>query len=545
MRLAVRAVIGLALGYLGMYLFCVARRLTFAWDIEWMEGGMLTHAARVLSGKPIYAPPSIDFVAFFYTPLYAYVLAALAYLTGGLSFALGRGVSVVASLATMGMLFYAGRREAGLRGGLLAVALYASLFRVCGAFYDLARADSLALSLALAASLLAYYVPSTRGAALSALLFVAAFLTKQTAALPAPMVGLFLLLVSRKRALVFAVVGVLVGASAYALLDSHYDGWLRFYTITGHQGHAFYRDNFFRDYWRDVLFLAPFLLLLPALGASYGRSSRWAALLCVVLLGVVLLQSAGGVNYGEHMYYRELLYAPQLRWLLIAPLGMFALLLAARALCRAAEPPPTLFLLLFVAGALASDLNHSTQWAYSNCFMPIATFGSLYAGITFAHLTRAAASLGARGQAATGLLVAALFVQLVALRYDPAQQVPRASDQRALAKLYQRLEAYAGPVLMPAHPMYSYLRDGTVHLHQMGVGDVAFAGGLNDFDKRLAAGEFPTVVEEAGFPLAGMEQHYERAESLDFAGDDLLSRTGFGVRPGAIWVYRGRLPGTR
>ena len=55
-----------------------------------MEGGTLTHAVRVVRGEPIYAPPSVDFVAFFYTPLYPRLLALLSHVTGGLSFTLGR-----------------------------------------------------------------------------------------------------------------------------------------------------------------------------------------------------------------------------------------------------------------------------------------------------------------------------------------------------------------------------------------------------------------------------------------------------------------------
>src|SRR5262245_37520311 len=120
------------------YLICAALRVSYPWEVEWVEGGMIVHAARVLRGLPIYAAPSLDFIAYFYTPLYAYVLAALSYVTGGLSFALGRGVSLAASLATMGMLYYAAQRERGALAGVLAVGLYAAMFRVAGAFYDVA-----------------------------------------------------------------------------------------------------------------------------------------------------------------------------------------------------------------------------------------------------------------------------------------------------------------------------------------------------------------------------------------------------------------------
>src|ERR1700709_1100321 len=38
-RLVVRAVIAVGLAYLAVYLWCVALRIGFPWDLEWMEGG--------------------------------------------------------------------------------------------------------------------------------------------------------------------------------------------------------------------------------------------------------------------------------------------------------------------------------------------------------------------------------------------------------------------------------------------------------------------------------------------------------------------------
>ena len=44
-------------------------RLSYPLDLEWMEGGILTHALRLGRGLPLYAEPSVDFVSFLYTPL--------------------------------------------------------------------------------------------------------------------------------------------------------------------------------------------------------------------------------------------------------------------------------------------------------------------------------------------------------------------------------------------------------------------------------------------------------------------------------------------
>lgn len=525
-----------SLGFALMYVACALLRVSFPWELEWMEGGMLAHAARVLRGEPIYAQPSTDFVAFFYTPLYSYLVAAFASLTGSLSFGLGRAVSLLASLATMGMLFYAARREAGVLAGLLAVGLYAALFRTCGAFYDLARADSLSLAIALAGCLIAYYAPTRRAAALAAALFVLAFLTKQTTAIMAPFVGLYLLTVDWRRALLFGVTGIGLGLGSGLALDAYHEGWFRFYTVEGHQGHLFLWGNFLLEYFRDVLFLSPFLWLVPALGASYGKYARWLVLPFLVLLAFAFKQRVETLHYEPHMYYRELWYEEPRSLLIVPPLAMAVLLLTTRVLRRSAPPPGLFFLLLALAGALASDLNHSTQWAYSNCFMPLSVFGSLYAAITFGRLLPTGTA--PRERAALITFALALLVQLVALGYDPRAQVPNQADRAALASVERILAAYPGPVFMPAHPLYSYWRDGSLQVHQMGLGDVGFAGGVGDLGARLARGLYPTVVVDEYLSIPGLEQSYVPVHSFRFEGSALLSKTGFMVRPATLWLHR-------
>src|SRR5437899_12451711 len=57
--------------------FAFGRRIAYPYDLEWMEGGMLCHALRLVHGEPIYAEPSARFVSFAYMPLYPAVLRAL------------------------------------------------------------------------------------------------------------------------------------------------------------------------------------------------------------------------------------------------------------------------------------------------------------------------------------------------------------------------------------------------------------------------------------------------------------------------------------
>src|SRR5712691_1385298 len=80
--------------------FAFARRLAYPYDLEWMEGGMLVHAWRLMHGETIYPAPSVDFIPYLYTPGYPALLAGLGKVFG-LGYALGRAVSAVSLVAIL------------------------------------------------------------------------------------------------------------------------------------------------------------------------------------------------------------------------------------------------------------------------------------------------------------------------------------------------------------------------------------------------------------------------------------------------------------
>jgi hypothetical protein len=529
-----------ALGFIASYLWCAAQRWSFPWELEWMEGGMITHAARVLRGLPIYAEPSIDFIAFFYTPLYAYVLAALSFLTGGLSFALGRGVSIGASLATLGMLFYAGRREGGWLAGVLAAGFYAASFRICGAFYDLARVDSLSLAFVLAASLIASYKRSYAGAIVAAACVVLAFFTKQTSAVVGAFIGLYLLTRNVRHAGAFAATGIVLALLAGLWLEHNSDGWFSFYTISGHQGHKFYWRHFLLEYFGDILILCPFVALIPVVGSSYRR--RWASIVMLLFWAGELVHRALEIKQSSRAFDRELWYREPRTQLLVPAIVIGVLLLAARLCRRELTPRPShsYFLVLYAGALLASDLNHSTQWAHSNCFMPVALFASLYCGLVVAALLEPFVASSRRELLGMAACACAVVIQLGALVYDPRAQVPSAADRAAARELIATLDRYPAPVFMGAHPLYSYLRDGTIHTHAMGFNDVARTPSSKLRSDEFLKREFATViVDSRGRPPPGLKHAYDRVYSFSFEGKTLLQRTGFQARPTFVFLRRG------
>jgi hypothetical protein len=137
----------MAIGVTVLMLGIFAQRVGHPFDLEWMEGGMLLHGYRVQTGQALYVVPSSDFIPFIYTPLYAWVLGIGGKLFG-LSYGLGRSISVLGSLAGAAALIAAVRGEKGSTAiGLGAAALFLTTWDESGTFMDLVRTDGLLIGL--------------------------------------------------------------------------------------------------------------------------------------------------------------------------------------------------------------------------------------------------------------------------------------------------------------------------------------------------------------------------------------------------------------
>jgi 4-amino-4-deoxy-L-arabinose transferase-like glycosyltransferase len=214
-----------AVAYIALYLAMAFRRVPYAFELEWMEGGSLQQVERILAGQPLYVRPSVEFTSYRYAPLYFYVSAALAAVVGE-GFLPLRLVSFLASLGVFALIFAMVRRETGdTAAALLATGLFAGCARICGFWLDLARVDSLYLVLLLLAAWWIRFTPSTRGAAAAGAALAAAFLTKQTAVLAALGFAAHLFLYRRRQAAVLLAVFAPVAIAASLLLDATQGGW--------------------------------------------------------------------------------------------------------------------------------------------------------------------------------------------------------------------------------------------------------------------------------------------------------------------------------
>ncbi|MEZ4382485.1 MAG: glycosyltransferase 87 family protein [Nannocystaceae bacterium] len=174
----------LALAWAAALALVFAARITYPLELEWMEGGSLHHALRLLRGEAIYAAPSIDFVPFLYTPLYPGLLALLASLGLPLGLALGRAVSVAAVAAIAAGLWRLVAAEGKPRAHrAAAVGLFLAGYVFAFRWYDVARADAVMYALLLWGALLIRRADGGwRRPLVAGLLVALAFWTKQTAA---------------------------------------------------------------------------------------------------------------------------------------------------------------------------------------------------------------------------------------------------------------------------------------------------------------------------------------------------------------------------
>jgi hypothetical protein len=501
-------------------------RLSYPLDLEWMEGGTLTHALRLARGQPLYAEPSVDFVSFLYTPLYPAVLCVLSKIFG-LSYLLGRAVSILAFSGALVFLVAAVRgiaqqyqsdelRAVATPAGLLGAAAVCLAFPFCGAFYDLVRCDSLWLFFVSAGLYSCSPGRSTSRVLLGALLLVCGFFTKQTAApFMVAAAALVALTSGIKRGLAFSAVAF--GSTAAAILVGQHltDGWLWIYIYRLHQGH----ETLVERIWPET----------PRILVDYGFMLVVPIAACLVVVAC------------RRRVSRRLVY-----WASMAATGL-----------------------------ATAAVGSATQGAYDNAYIPAVYFGALLSAACVVELPALAAGLRASGDGVVwsigerhrpwlgslriyGLLGLGLLSAHAMIRWlDPSPQVPSQRDRAEAKRLLAYLTEQGPEIFVPCHPFYNVLAGGGGHLHIMGVNDVyswprtitsdpgrdtaikdRFRGSvMSSFRSR----RWKMVIQDdcATPRLFGLNRYYRFVEDLARSGRAPRSLTGYPCAPRHVWVPRG------
>ncbi|MGH2913983.1 MAG: glycosyltransferase family 39 protein [Solirubrobacteraceae bacterium] len=393
------------------YLWVALHRVGYPFELDWMEGGSVELAARVVAGHSLYAAPSLGFVGWTYPPLYYWVAAAVAKLTG-LGFLPLRLVSLTASIVSMATLAWIVTRETGDRvAGLVAAGLFAATFRISGAWFDTGRVDSLFLAITLLALAWGRWARGWGGGVALGMLAFLAFFTKQTA-LFALAPALVWLAVTRRRVGIPALLTLLVLLLAStALLDAATDGWYRYYVLSELAGQAWAHQEWIGFWVNDIL------------------HRQWP---------LVILVIAGGVT------------------------------LAARRKTGPAPRSPAPYYAAAALGLIGSAwVSRLHTGGYANVLMPAYAAIALAAGLSYARLLD-----GRHGRIAAPLLAAAVLLQLGLLAYPIDAQIPTAANRAAGNQLIARLRTLPGPVIVLRHPWYATLAGKGTFAQEEAIGDV-------------------------------------------------------------------------
>jgi len=476
------------------FLWVALSRLGHPYELEWQEGGMLAHVARLRAGEALYAPPSLEFIAFPYPPLYAALAALVASVVGEGLVAL-RLVSLLASLASCALLFELGRRRGGgLWGGLLAAGLFCATFRFAGAWFDVGRVDALSLALTLGALAWLEARASVRAALLGGLLCFLAFLAKQSALVPAlclvPLLGLRGWRVA--AAFVVTLAGLVLASTL--LFDALSDGWYRWYVFELLAGHAWTADAL-TGFWKELL-----LALGVGLGlAAWNHLARRGAAESAECAESAEFAASNGAR--ERLTLRH-----------AAVLGLL----------------------------LAGWLGRAHVGGYDNTLLPACAGVALLAGPALARLTE----LERGPRLAAALLGVAQFGLLF---YDPRSQLPTEADRAAGERLAARIRTIEGRVWMPCAGELARAAGKGSSAHAMAVIDLLQGADrataqrfVDQLAQALAERRFAAIVLHQRWDqeLEPLARHYA-ALKLDYAAEgEFEPVTGAPNRPQWLYVPR-------
>lgn len=477
--------VGVSFWAVSWWLGVASSRLGYPYEVEWMEGGMLTHVARVLAGQNLYPEPAPEFMPFLYMPLYHYVSAGVALVTGLNLFSL-RLVSSVAALVSFGLLYALIFTETRNHFySTIGVGVFAATFEASGGWFDVGRVDSLALAWMLGACVVMRVAKGSRGVIVAGVLTGAAFLTKQSCLVILPALAVQAFAICRWRGLLaygLALAGVTIPVMALLQITSH--GWFGYYVFELPMTHGMKgREYLILNFWKDEI----------------ARTLPVAAT-------VATLMVAG------------------------FPVGRLRFLLGTAA--------------LLVVGSYAARL-HMGSW--HNDLMPAyAAIAAVFAVGLHRLVTRFQDSATAYGKATAAACVL-VVAQVLFLHNDLGRFRPSVADKQAGERVVELLRSTSGEVLVVNHPHLAMLAGKSMYAHQMAIVDVYEAERDPRGVRELLRTKWLTMLQQKRFDRIVLDndwyvywpelnRYYRLEQTLKYEGRALMPLTGTQFRPELVFV---------
>lgn len=477
------AAVAAGVAYIALYVVLAGLRLRYPFELEWVEGGFVEHVRRLLDGQRLYVAPSLDFVPFIYPPLYFYAGALVSWVAG-IGLVPLRLISIAASLGCLWLIFrFVTDETTDSAAGVLSAGVFAATFRISGAWFDLARVDSLFLFLLLAGLYLIRSSTSLRSHIAAGVCISLAFLTKQSALVMALPVGVYVLWRDWRRGLCFGATVLLVSGGSVLWLNILHDGWFWYYVFELPSEHKLLPENWVGFWTNDLL------------------RPLWPA--CFV--GVLTLIRPKRLPRGATFFY-------------------------------------ALFTLGLLGGAWMTRLHSG---AFDNVLIPAYAALAVLVGLG-AHTRAGQVGPNVAQRLWAASIYALCCLQFGLLIYNPRQQVPTAADEQAGREVVAALAQIKGPVFVPSHGYLAVLAGGRSYAHQAAIWDL-FRGHVNatrthlrnEIIDALQRKAFAALVMDGPTLMPTyVERAYVPARRLFGERDVFWTVTGLRTRPETIYVPR-------
>ena len=450
-------------------------RVAYPFDIEWMEGGMLVHAWRLRQGLGLYVEPSSDFVPYIYPPLYPWLMSLL----GEPTYAMGRSISLLGSVAA-GLAAVQACRQEGVGWGLSlgALGLWVSLYDESGTFYDLVRADALAIGLT-AWSIVLVRRATRLSVVVGGGLLVLGFLAKHNFALfGLPMLIWLWRAHGRRRALEFVAASVAPALVLTVGIQIATEGWFLDYLLKVPASHPLVAERAWPESEQE---LAGHLV--------------WSNLAGAVGLLVLVLD--------RRFHHRALFWG-----------GVWAV---ATGLCILMRAHHGGFINVLMPG----------HWTYAVC------------GVVL--VSRAADALPDRTRWLALALASGLVAhQGWAGRWDREKGMPTEADLAAGEALIAELKAIDGEVWAPHFPWYPTYAGKAPSVPLIALWDIDHAGGpmrsyMEGVREDVREQRWAAVLGPRKDVAMGVREHYVK-QPLKLPRNGLRTKTGWRVAPENLWL---------
>ena len=468
-----------AVFYIALFVYVALSRIGYPFELEWMEGGSVEHVDRIMQGKEIYTPPSIEFIPYIYTPLYYYVSIPLAE-TLGVSLLPLRIVSLASTLALFFVIFLFVKKEtASWYFGLIAAGLFAATYRIGGAWFDLARVDMLHLLLLMIAFYLLRFNKTPLAYVIAAVVAGLSFLTKQTAAMIFLPVGIYLLIKERKISWYFNIIFALIVIATTSYYTSTTDGWYYFWNFVLPADHRWTKKVFILFWTYDLIrpFSIAILLTLAFMGYLKKRDGERFWFYFSFFVGVIFTSWFARLHYGG---YANVLIPVYLLLSVVAVLG------------------------------LKEVLDHADD------------FNKKAAVVVILNLS--------------------ILFQFIALLYSPRNQIPTKADEQAGWELVEKLKSFDGDCYIFSNIYLARLAGKKVYTHGMLIFDLMQSNTKynkfieKEFEDALKSHKFDVILDYAQMDIAFLLKYYKIKEPAFKDKKVFLMRTGFTTRPEHILV---------